>query len=237
MKLQKSVCAATVAMLTITGCAAPGGGGSSVSNETMLRCAALGAGGAVVGALLGGAKGAVGGAVAGLAACAIIEVATRQTKTASEVDRDYKASNRNRLPPNAKIDSYTTVITPNGVVKAGDAIKVASTIRAVSGTAEPVQEVKEVLIAYAPSGEEFKRGEKTVNTAPGSGEYDNSFTLKLPQGSPQGVYKLKTQVFLNGKPGAVKESNLKLALVSTPGQRSMTMAMAMATDTTTAPVR
>lgn len=222
MKFQKSICAAAVAMMMITGCATPGGG-SGVSTETVMRCTALGAGGALVGALIGGVKGAVGGAAAGLAACAIIEVATRQTKTASEVDRNYKANNRNRLPPNAKIDSYTTVITPNGAVKAGDAIKVESTVRAVSGTAEPVQEIKEVLIAYAPSGDEFKRGEKTLNTVPGSGEYDNSFTLKLPQGSPQGVYKLKTQVYLNGKPGAVKESSLKLAL--DVEHRVMTVAM------------
>ncbi|HEY4317846.1 MAG TPA: hypothetical protein VGN04_09605 [Herbaspirillum sp.] len=184
-----------------------------MSNESMIRCAMLGAGGALVGALIGGGKGAIGGAAAGLAACAIIEVATRQTKTASQVDHDYKAGNHNRLPPNAKVDSYDTVVTPNGAVKAGDAIKVQSTIRAVSGTTEPVTEIKEVLVAYAPSGEEFKRGEKVVNTAPGSGEYDNSFTLKLPSGSPQGVYKLKTQVFLNGKPGATRESSLQLAQV------------------------
>lgn len=212
--MKKTISAACAVALLASGCASTNGDGAGMSNESMIRCAALGTGGALVGALLGGTKGAIGGAAAGLAACAVIEIASRQTKSASDVDREYKAANRNRLPPTAKIDAYNTVVTPNGLVKAGDTIKVASSIRAVSGTSEPVQEVKEVLVAYAPSGEEFKRGEKTVNTSTGSGEYDNSFALRLPQGSPQGTYKIKTQVFLNGKPGATRESSVQFARIN-----------------------
>ncbi|WP_211451097.1 hypothetical protein [Collimonas antrihumi] len=213
MKFKKTICAACVATFFISGCATPGGdpATSSENNTAALRCAAFGAGGAVLGAVLGGTRGAVKGAIAGLAACAVVEIASRQTKTAAEVDQQYKVSNRNRLPPTAKIDAYATVVTPNGAVKAGDAIKVQSTIRAVSGTNEPVREIKEVLVAYAPTGEEFKRGEKLVNDTGGSGEYDNSFTLKLPQGAPQGIYRLQTQVFLNGRPGTMKESAMQVA--------------------------
>ncbi|MFL9923692.1 hypothetical protein PQR62_05440 [Herbaspirillum lusitanum] len=200
-----------------------------MSTESIIRCAALGTGGALVGGLLGGTKGAIGGAVAGLAACAVIEYSSRQTKTASEVDREYKAANRNRLPPAAKIDSYSTVVTPNAPVKAGDTIKVNSAIRAVSGAQEQVTEVKEVLVAYAPSGDEFKRGEKIVSSTPGSGEYDNSFSLRLPQGAPQGTYKIKTQVFLNGKPGATRESSVQFARVN--GQPGLVMVAAASTTT------
>jgi len=213
MKIQKTICAACIVTFFISGCATLGGdqGAGSANNDTALRCAAFGAGGAVLGALISGKNGAVKGALVGLAACAVVEIASRQTKNAAEVDRQYKVSNRNQLPPNAKIDAYTTTVTPHGVAKAGDVIKVQSSIRAVSGANEPVQEVKEVLIAYAPTGEEFKRGEKKVNDTAGSGEYDNSFTLKLPQGSPQGVYKLKTQVFLNGRPANMREAYMQVA--------------------------
>lgn len=214
MKFQKTICVACAATFFISGCAAPGAGQGNASangNETAVRCAAMGVGGALLGALISGKSGAAKGAIAGLAACAIVEIASHQTKTAAEVDRQYKLSNRNQLPPNAKIDAYTTVVSPNGVAKAGDAIVVQSTIRAVSGSREPVQEIKEVLIAYAPSGEEFKRGEKKVNENAGSGEYDNTFTIKLGQGAPQGVYKLHTQVFLNGKPTAIKDSYMQVA--------------------------
>ncbi|WP_354682563.1 hypothetical protein [Cupriavidus necator] len=210
MKLQKTILAAALGTLLASGCATHRGGGTADS-DTVLRCAALGTGGAIVGALIGGTKGALGGAAAGLAACAVIEIATRQTKTAAEVDREYKVSNRNRLPRTAEVNAYNTVVTPSGAVKAGEAIKLQSTIRAVSGINEPVQEVKEILTVYAPSGEEFKRGEKIVSSEPGSGEYDNSFTLRLPSGAPQGIYRLRSQVVLNGKPGISRENQLQLA--------------------------
>jgi hypothetical protein len=214
MKLQKAVCAACMVTLFAAGCATPGEPGPENSTATTAtRCAALGAGGAVLGALIGGKSGALKGAAAGLAACAVVEIASRQTRSAAEVDRQYKAANRNQLPPYAKVDAYTTVVTPNGAVKAGEPIKVQSTIRAVSGTQEAVQEVKEQLIAYSPNGDEFKRGEKKVNETGGSGEYTNSFTLTLPQGAPQGIYKLQTQVFVNGKPVSKKDTSVQLAQV------------------------
>ena len=213
MKFQKTICAACAITVFVSGCATPGNDQAAgpASNDTALRCAAFGVGGALLGAMISGKSGAGKGALAGLAACAVVEIASRQTKTAAQVEQQYRVSNRSQLPPNAKIDSYATLVSPNGVVKAGDAIKIQSTIRAVSGANEPVQEVRELLIAYAPTGEEFKRGEKKVNETAGSGEYDNSFTLKLPAGAPQGVYKLKTEVFLNGRGAAVKESNLQVA--------------------------
>lgn len=216
MTLQKTVCAVCIVPFLLGACATQESGGQVAGtgkNDTVARCAAFGLGGAVIGALISGKKGAARGAVAGLAACAVVEIASRQTKTAAQVDQQYRASNRNQLPPMARIDTYSMQVSPNGVAKAGDAIKIHSTIRAISGVNEPVQDVKEVLIAYAPTGEEFKRGEKKVNDASGSGEYDNNFTLRLPQGAPQGVYRLKTQVFLNGKPSLARESSLQVAMV------------------------
>lgn len=214
MNLHKTVCAACMVTLFAAGCAAPGQPSQDfATTSTATRCAALGAGGALVGALIGGKSGALKGAAAGLAACAVVEIASYQTKSAAEVDRQYKVANRNQLPPYAKVDAYTTVITPTGAVKAGEPIKVQSTIRAVSGTQEPVQDVKEMLVAYSPNGDEFKRGEKKVNETGGSGEYTNSFTLTLPQGAPQGVYKLQTQVFVNGKPVSKKDASVQLAYV------------------------
>lgn len=211
MKMQKSVSAICIFAL-LAGCATPGpqGVADTKTSDSVTRCAALGAGGALLGALIAGKGGAIKGAAAGLAACAVIEIASRQTKSADEVDRQYKAVNRNQLPSHAKVDAYSTVVTPNGAVKAGEPIKVQSTIRAVSGTQEPIYDVKEMLVAYSPNGDEFKRGEKRVNDASGSGEYTNSFTLTLPQGAPQGIYKLQTQVFVNGKLVSRRDSSVQL---------------------------
>jgi hypothetical protein len=211
----KAVSGIVAVALTVAGCAAPnsGGGGTAQSNndDTAVRCALLGVGGAIFGAKLGGKNGALKGAALGLATCAVIEVATRRTKTAAEVEQQYRVANHNQLPPEAKIDALSTVVSPNGVVKAGDAIKIESTVRAVSGSTQPVWEVKEVLIAYAPDGQEFKRGEKQLNDVNGSGEYVNSFTLRLPAAAPQGTYRIETIVVLNGRPMIKRDTSMQVA--------------------------
>lgn len=215
IRVKQSILAGCIGALLVTGCATPGGQGG-VSSETAFRCATFGVGGALLGAAVSGSKGAVKGALVGLAACAVVEIASRQTKSSTAVDEQYRSNNRNQLPQTAKIDAYSTSVSPNGVAKAGDAIRVQSTIRAVSGVKEPVTEVKEQLVVYAPSGEEFKRGEKKVNEGAGSGEYENAFTLRLPQGAPQGVYKIRTQLFLNGKPASASESSVQIAAADLP---------------------
>lgn len=225
MKLKKTVCSTVIAAMLASGCAtqqdgqapnSPDQSNKEANNQAVARCVGLTAGGAVLGALIGGKNGAVKGAVAGLAACAVIEIASRQTKSSNDVEAQYRSGNHNQLPQNAKVDAFDTVVTPSGVAKAGDPISVHSTIRVVAGVSEPVQEVREVMVAYAPSGEEFKRGEKKVNDYGGSGEYDNTFTLRLPNGAPQGVYRVTTQVYVNGKPGVTRQSNLQIASAGQP---------------------
>jgi hypothetical protein len=131
---KQSVLVTCIAAMLVSGCATPGGGNASADNQnTVARCAAFGVGGALLGAVIGGKNAAVKGALAGLAACAVVEIASRQTKSSEVVDQQYRSNNRNQLPATAKIDAYTTTVSPNGVAKAGDAIRVQSTIRAISG--------------------------------------------------------------------------------------------------------
>lgn len=214
-RFKQSILVTCIASVLVSGCATPGGQGGNglADNGAALRCAGFGLGGALLGAAVGGKNAAVKGALVGLAACAVVEIASRQTKSSEIVEQQYRGNNRNQLPQSAQIDGYSTFVNPNGVAKAGDAIRVQSTIRAVSGVKEPVTDVREQLIVYAPSGEEFKRGEKKVNDNAGSGEYENAFTLRLPQGAPQGVYKFKTQLFLNGRPATVHESTVQIAAI------------------------
>lgn len=214
MNARKTVCAVIIVALTATGCATPQGGGAATggTDNTAMRCAMYGVGGALLGAGLGGRSGAAKGAVLGLAACAVFEIASRQTRSAAEVEQQYRSSNRNQLPASPKIDAFTTIVTPSGAVKAGDAIRIDSVVRAVSGSATPVHELKQVLVAYTPDGQEFKRGEKKLNEVAGSGEFANSFTLKLPASAPQGVYRFETIIYLNGQPMTKRDSNVQVAL-------------------------
>lgn len=205
MRIAKLALGLGAATLLLTACA-------SVDRGTALRCGAFALGGAALGAALDGKKGAGKGALAGLAACAVVEIASRQTKSKAEVESDYRTS-RGKLPAKAEVVAYQTTLNPNPVLKRGDALKVQSIIRVVEGTGEPVREVKEVLIAYAPSGEEFKRGEKKANAAEGSGEFLNTFTLRLPDGAPEGQYTIETKLLINGREVSAQPQRIQLAAV------------------------
>ena len=204
-RFAKFAVALGAATLLLSSCA-------SLDRGTALRCGAFALGGAAIGAALDGKKGAGKGAIAGLAACAVVEIASRQTKSKDEVESDYR-STKGRLPSKAEVVAYQTTLNPNPVLKRGDALKVQSTIRVVAGTNEPVREVKEVLIAYAPSGEEFKRGEKKANAAEGSGEFLNTFTLRLPDGAPEGQYTIETKLLINGREVSAQPQRIHLARV------------------------
>jgi len=201
-----TVCAGTLALL-LTSCA-------GMDKNTAMRCGAFALGGAVLGAAIDGKKGAGRGALAGLAACAVVEIVSRQTRSSGDVEQDYKKANRGNLPAKAELVAYETTLNPDATLKRGDALKVQSTIRVVAGTAEPIREVKEILIAYAPSGEEFKRGEKKANAAEGSGEFLNTFTLKLPDGAPQGEYKIETVVLVNGRELSTHPRSIQIVSVA-----------------------
>ena len=204
-RFAKFAVALGAATLLLSSCA-------SLDRGTALRCGAFALGGAAIGAALDGKKGAGKGAIAGLAACAVVEIASRQTKSKDEVESDYRSA-KGRLPSKAEVVAYQTTLNPNPVLKRGDALKVQSTIRVVAGTNEPVREVKEVLIAYAPSGEEFKRGEKKANATEGSGEFLNTFTLRLPDGAPEGQYTIETKLLINGREVSAQPQRIQLASI------------------------
>jgi hypothetical protein len=191
---------------------------ASLDRGTALKCGAFALGGAAIGAALDGKKGAGKGAIAGLAACAVVEIVSRQTRSKEEVETDYRSANQGKLPSKAEVVAYQTTLNPNPVLKRGDALKVQSTIRVIAGTNEPVREVKEVLVAYAPSGEEFKRGEKKANAAEGSGEFLNTFTLRLPDGAPEGEYRIDTKLLINGREVSTQPQRIQLAALTPPAQ-------------------
>lgn len=195
--------------LAAAGCATPGQSGLG-ADSTVMKCGLMAAGGAVLGGLVDGKRCVLRGAALGLGACAVMEVVSSRTRTAGEVEKSYRSGNRNALPASAKLVSYASNVSPRGQIISGNPVKVQSTIRAVSGTGESIREIREVLVAYAPDGKEFKRGEKVVDTTGGSGEFSNSFTLRLPQGAPEGNYRLQTDIYLNGKLASTNNANFSL---------------------------
>ena len=169
--------------------------------------------GAAAGAAIAGgdrkslAKGAALGAVGGVAICMAINATTRQTRSAAEVESDYKQRHAGKLPTVTQIVKYQSAFEPVHPVRAGEPAKIESVVNIVSGTSNRLQSMQENVVLLSPSGTEMKRASKniTVKQSNGvselaeSGEYANSFAFKFPQGVSQGVYHFKTELMVNGQ--------------------------------------
>ena len=192
----------------------------AASDDDPCSVGATAAAGAAVGALLGGLisgkKGLLKGAAIGgglaAAGCLAINVNSRQTKTAAQADRDYIRT-RGALPREPQVVSYTPQVS-SPTVKRGQPFKVTSVVELVNGSAQNVNDVREELVVLDPQGQPFKSGSKSLasNNKTG-GRFENSFELTLPAGVSQGVYGVKTNLYVNGKLAATRDLRTQLVIM------------------------
>jgi hypothetical protein len=165
--------------------------------------------GALVGALIGGLvkgrdgaiKGAVVGGTAGAIGCAAVNSNSRQTKSAAQVDQEYVKA-RGMLPSEPQLVSYNPKIN-SVVVQRGQPLKINSIVELVNGSTQPVRDVREELVIFDPQGEKVKNGTKSLQINSG-GRFENSFEVTLPEGVSQGMYAMKTNLYVNGKLSATR---------------------------------
>ena len=193
------------------------GNAGTAANEDPCSVGGSALAGAAVGALLGalvdGKRGAVRGAalggVTGAVGCVAINARSRQTKSAAQADQDYLRA-RGRMPREPEVVAYTPTLS-NAVVKRGQPFLVSSTVELVNGSTRRVEEVREEIVVLDPSGAPFKKGSKAVaSTNRSSGRFENSFELTLPQGVSQGMYGLKTNLYVNGRLAATRDLRTQL---------------------------
>lgn len=174
-----------------------------------------GAVGAVIGGALAGGKNTVKGAAVGAAvgalACMAINVHSRQVKEAQAVETDYRRSNAGRLPAQPRVLAYQTKLAPGRAVPAGESVTVSSNIEVVAGQTQPIREVKEELVLLDTAGKEFRRSSKVVGQD-GSGQYENTFNFKFPKGVSQGVYGVKTALYVNGEKASERSNRVQLVM-------------------------
>ncbi|MGK5022541.1 hypothetical protein [Janthinobacterium sp. LB2P10] len=176
--------------------------------------------GALLGALAGGRDGALKGAAIGgglaAAGCLAINVNSRQTKTAAQADRDYIRA-RGALPREPQVVSYTPQLSTS-TVKRGQPFKVTSVVELVNGSAQSVNDVREELVVLDPQGQPFKSGSKALASSNKSGgRFENSFELTLPAGVSQGLYGIKTNLYVNGKLAATRDLRTQLVRLDEHG--------------------
>lgn len=212
-KLVKLVSIIAAGSLAVSGCATMGVGGESDSGGDPCNVIVGGVIGGVAGALLDRNKrgrGALIGAAAGAIACVAVNAVSRQTRTAQQVEDDYRRTNRGQLPPNEPVvQAYKVTVNPDAGVQSGEKLQVVSNMTVVRGANQPVNEVKEVLTLTGPDGKS-RTAEKIASERPGSGAYENAFSLTLPKGVAPGTYPVNTQLYVNGKAMAERKQDLRV---------------------------
>lgn len=203
----------TAGALAVSGCANMGGGGLAGSDDDPCNLIAGTLIGGVAGVLLDRNKrvrGAAIGAAVGALACVAVNAVSRQTRTAQQVEDGYRKANKGQLPPNEPVvQAYDVTVNPEAGVPSGEKLQVLSSMTVVRGAKQPVNEVKEILTLTGPDGKS-RSAEKVAGERPGSGTYENSFSLTLPKGVAPGAYPVNTQLYVNGKAMAERKQELRV---------------------------
>ena len=144
-------------ILALSGCAT-----GSMTKSDWGKCLGAVVLGAGAGALLEGERGAYVGAAAGVAACFAINAHSKRTRTAGEVESDYRAVHQ-QLPAQPEVISYATNVPSTGI-RRGEPLKIVSNIEAISGSQQPITQVREQVRLYEPGNQEpFKTTEKVAS--------------------------------------------------------------------------
>lgn len=203
-----------------TGTNAPAAKNASADDDGCNTLLASGVG-ALAGALLAKGtnrvKGAALGAGAGALACMAWNYQAKQTKTAEQVQRDFRTAHGS-LPRESRITSYNVAFAPTARIAAGEATAVRSVIEVVQGTAAASPVVEQEMIITKPDGSELK-ARKRANEGYGAGQFEGAFDVRMPRGVPQGDYPVRTAIYLDGQRAATRDMTLQVVAVDDGGRK------------------
>jgi hypothetical protein len=144
----------------------------------------------------------------------IIKHKSKKLEDEKKVAEDYKKEHET-LPDEAFASEYVTSTLPGTVVEPGKEIVIKSDIVVVPGAKQKTALIEERLAIYdnEDNTKELKSLTKAVNKkTKKAGRYENEFTFTLPEGVPQGVYPIKTELLLNGKVVDSSDTGIQLVL-------------------------
>jgi hypothetical protein len=176
--------------------------------------------GGIAGALLGQGKNhirgaAIGAGVASLA-CMAFNFQTAQTRTAQQVQDEYKVQNGGQLPGQPIVTSYETRIVPSEKVRPGSKATLNSSIVVVNGATGIAPRIEEEVSLFDPDGKRITQTRKIANqNGEAGGAFTTSFSFALPEGVKQGVYPVKTALFLDGQQASAREAALQVVMTQT----------------------
>lgn len=130
----------------------------------------------------------------------VIEQRAKNLSQEDKVVKEYKAQH-NTLPAQPLATRYATDTLPGKVVEPGKPVTIRSDIVVVPGTEQPKTLIEERIAIFdnEDHSKELNTLTKAVNAkTQRGGHYQNEFSFTLPEGLPQGVYPIKTQLLING---------------------------------------
>ncbi|PUA28892.1 MAG: hypothetical protein B0W54_10805 [Cellvibrio sp. 79] len=144
----------------------------------------------------------------------IIKHRSERIAKEEQVAEEYKAKNQS-LPADPVATEYETQTLPGNVVAPGQEVIIQSDIVVVPGTRKKSALIEERIAIYdnEDNTKELKNFIKPVNEKTKTGgRYKNEFSFTLPEGLPQGVYPIKTELLLNGAVVDTADNDIQLVL-------------------------
>ena len=220
MKFPKAGVATVVAItMALAGCATPNGRQDKVAADgDGSDCnPAIAAGvGAIVGGLIAGsndrARGAALGAGLAALACVAVSYSSSQVKSSQQVNDEYRMRTGSELPAEATVTRFDTRLDPSGQVRSGVPITMNSYIEVAQGTRAQSPLIEQEVVLYDPNGKEVTRTRKRANSNGAAGGFNTAFKFQMPEGVLQGVYPIRTAVYIDGKQRGQKQGYLQIVL-------------------------
>ena len=139
---------------------------------------------------------------------------TKEVSSDKEVNDDYLKNNK-KLPKEPTVTFYKTNIDPGKVVPVGKPTIINSQLTVIAGRSSSKVDIKEKIVFFDndDNTKEVRSLIKKVNKkTKKAGGFENSFTFTLPVGMPQGVYKIKTSLIVNGVETSPQKNSMQVVL-------------------------
>lgn len=155
----------------------------------------------------------------------IIGYTVEQVRSDDEVAEEYEQEHGN-LPENTRVSSYRTEIQPGTSVSPGTEVKVRSWIEVVPGRSGDKPTLEERLTIWDNDDNTVALKSMTKAAGKRGGAFTGEFTFALPEGLPQGVYPVSTDLMLNGERVGDQKHGLQLVFLVSPAGDGQLLALA-----------
>lgn len=154
-------------------------------------------------------------AAAKLIADMVIEHRSKNVSKEDKVAKEYKEKHQ-ELPEQPTATRYVTETDPGKVVEVGKKVVIRSDIVVVPGSKTKQAVIEERIVIY-----DNEDNTKPLNTltkpvngkTKKAGHYQNEFSFTLPEGLPQGVYPIKTELLINGQAVESASNDIQLVMI------------------------